>query len=1022
MSPAAPPPAAQPRTATSAPGWTREPPRHWPGDAKALAARLAAAIAGEVRFDAGHRALYAVDGSNYRQVPIGVVLPRRLDDVLATVELCRQAGAPLLNRGGGTSLAGQCCNLAVVLDWSRHLCQALEIDPARRLARVQPGLVLDSLRRRTDPQGVTYGPDPATHSHCTFGGMLGNDSCGVHSVLAGRAADNVLELDVVTYDGTRMRVGPTSPGELARIVAAGGRRGTIYRDLAAIVERYGDEIRHRFPDIPRRVSGYNLPALLPENGFDVARALVGSEGTLVTLLEATVRLVPWPAARALLVVGFADVYAAAACVPAILDLGPIGLEGVDDRLIADNVAKGMNREGRGLLPAGGAFLLVELGGATQDEADAGARRALLTLRELDGFRGVVLLAPRQQRRMWELRESGLGATARVPGKPDSWEGWEDSAVSPARLADYLRDLRRLYDAYGYRGSLYGHFGQGCVHSRISFDLESAAGVDRYHRFVAEAADLCIAYGGSLSGEHGDGQSRGELLPRMFGEELLGAFRAMKAAFDPDGMMNPGKVVDPYPIVANLRLGPGYRPARPPTVFPFADDEGSLARATLRCVGVGKCRRREGGTMCPTYRVTGEERHSTRGRAHLLHEMLVGEVIRDGWRSREVREALDLCLACKGCKGDCPVEVDVATYKAEFLYHHYRHRLRPRAAYAMGLVPWWARIAARAPRLVNALLAAPGASSLLRAAGGLAPERPLPRFATTTFRQRMARRWAAARSPAGGNGATAGAGGAASGVAELGSAAGAAGAVDADRPPVLLYPDTFTDLFDPEIGEAAVAVLEDAGFRVELPARPLCCGRPLYDHGFLGLARKLLRRNLAALGDAVRSGVPIVGLEPSCVATFRDELPALFPGDPDAMALSRGVFTLAEVLQQRAPQWQPPKLAGAAVVHGHCHHQAVMGMRADRELLARTGLEVELLDAGCCGLAGSFGYEAAHYEVSMACGELALLPAVRAASAETLVIADGFSCRTQIRHGSGRRALHLAELLQPAREKGAPLPS
>ncbi|HET9766664.1 MAG TPA: FAD-linked oxidase C-terminal domain-containing protein, partial [Thermoanaerobaculia bacterium] len=984
--------------------WTREPPKSWPGDARALGDRLARSIAGEVRFDAGHRALYAVDGSNYRQVPIGVLLPRTLDDVLATVELCRDAEAPLLNRGGGTSLCGQCCNLAVVVDWSRHLRGVVEVDRERRLARVQPGLVLDVLRRHVAPHELTFGPDPATHSHCTLGGMLGNDSCGVHSVLAGRTEANVLGLDVLTYDGVRLRVGPTPPEELAAILAGAGRRAEIYRALASVVERYGDEIRRRFPDIPRRVSGYNLPALLPENGFDVGRLLVGSEGTLVTILEATLRLVPWPAARSLVVVGFADVYAAAAAVPAVLALGPIGLEGLDDRLILDNVAKGLNAEGRELLPRiddelGGAYLLVEFGGATQPEADAEATRGMRTMRELPGFRGQTLLAPPQQQRVWELRESGLGATARVPGKSDTWEGWEDSAVPPERLAGYLRDLRALYESYGYRGSFYGHFGQGCVHTRISFDLYTAAGIDKYHRFVEEAADLCVAYGGSLSGEHGDGQSRGELLPRMFGEELLGAFRAVKAAFDPEGRMNPGKVVDPYPITSNLRLGPEYRPAQPKTVFAFADDDGSLARATMRCVGVGKCRRLEGGTMCPSYRVTLDERHSTRGRAHLLHEMLVGEAIRDGWRSREVKEALDLCLACKGCKSDCPVGVDMATYKAEFLHHYYRRRLRPRAAYAMGLIPWWARIASKAPRLVNALMAAPGISRVLKAAAGIASERAVPKFATTTFRD-----WMAKRRPASGDATAAS-------IDARARSTSRGGEGRADRPPVLLYADTFTNFFDPEIGEAAVEVLEAAGFRVELPKRLLCCGRSLYDYGFLNLAKRLLRRNIDELRETVRAGVPIVGLEPSCVATFRDELPGLFPDDSEAQQLSRNVFTLAELLQQHAPEWQPPHLAGNAVVHGHCHHKAVMGVRADRDLLAKTGLDVNFLDAGCCGLAGSFGFESEHYEISIACGEQALLPAMRTAGAETLVLADGFSCRNQIAHGSRRRALHLAQLLR-----------
>ncbi len=969
-------------------GWTQAPPTGWSGDARGLAEALGKAVAGEVRFDAGSRALYATDASNYRQVPIGVVCPRSLDDVAATVAACREFGAPLLNRGGGTSLAGQCCNVAVVIDWTKHLDRVVEVDPERKVARVEPGLVLDALRAATIRRhGLAYGPDPSTHGSCTFGGMIGNDSCGVHSVLAGRTFDNVEELEVLLYDGTRMRVGPTPPEELQRILAAGGRRAELYAALARLAERYGRSIRERFPDIPRRVSGYSLPALLPAHGFHVARSLVGSEGTLATVLEATVRLVDWAPARALLVIGFPDVYTAADCVPAALELDPLGLEGFDGELVRDNAAKGMNARARELLPQGDSFLLLEVGGETPAAAEAAGRRAQEALAGLPEVRGLALFADRErQAALWHLRESGLGATAWVPGRSDTWEGWEDSAVRPDRLGSYLRELRRLLADYGYRGDLYGHFGQGCVHTRISFDLYTTQGVARFRRFVDDAADLCLAHGGSFSGEHGDGQSRGELLPRMYGEELAQAFRGLKAIWDPDGRMNPGKVCDPYPIDSNLRLGPAYAPWEPETAFRYPEDRGRFARAALRCVGVGKCRKTDGGTMCPSYMVTREERHSTRGRARLLHEMVVGEVVRGGWKSEEVKEALDLCLACKGCKGECPVQVDVATYKAEFLHHHYRRRLRPRPAYAMGLIRTWARLAARAPRLANAALAVPFAERLAKLAGGIARERALPRFAAPTFRERFRRR-------------------------RLGGAGNPAG----ER--VILYPDTFTDHFEPEIGEAAVEALEAAGFRVEIPERPLCCGRPLYDYGWLPRARRLLEENVAALREVARAGVPIVGLEPSCVATFRDELPAMLPRDLDAARLARCFHTLAEVLDRRAPGWQPPPLPRRALVHGHCHQKAVLGMDADAALLRRLGVEAELLDAGCCGLAGSFGFEAEHFDLSMACGERVLLPAVRAADGETLVLADGFSCRTQIRHGTGRRALHLAQALQLALRGG-----
>ncbi len=609
-------------------------------DVAALARALAREVRGAVRFDAGSRAVYATDASNYRQVPIGVVVPESADDVAAAVAVCRRFGAPVLTRGAGTSLAGQCCNAAVVLDFSRHLRRVLEVDPARRLARVEPGAVLDDLRREAERHGLTFGPDPATHAYCTLGGMIGNDSCGVHSVLArfegegGRTADNVAALDVLTSDGERLRVGATREDELREIVAAGGRRGRIYGALAALRDRHAAAIRERFPPIPRRVSGYNLPALLPENGFHVARALVGSEGTCATVLEATLHLIPSPPARVLLVAAYPDVFAAADVVPQVLAHRPAGLEGLDDGLVADARSAGLSLEGLALLPEGGGWLLVELGAESVETAAAKAR----TLEEdLRGGRPAprtrVFTELAQQRRVWAVRESGLPATAHPAGRPLTWEGWEDSAVAPEKLGPYLRDLRRLWERHGYRGDLYGHFGDGCVHTRLDFDLESKAGIARFRAFVGEAADLVLSYGGSLSGEHGDGQARAELLPKMFGPELVEAFREFKRIWDPDGLMNPGKVVDPNPIVANLRLEGGLPgPPGGATVFRFPQDGGDFSRATLRCVGVGKCRRDDGDTMCPSFRATGEERHSTRGRARLLFEMLRGEVVRGGWES------------------------------------------------------------------------------------------------------------------------------------------------------------------------------------------------------------------------------------------------------------------------------------------------------------------------------------------------------------------------------------------------------
>jgi len=951
-------------------------------DAPALAEALRAQIGGEVRFDRGTRALYATDGSNYRQVPIGVVLPRDTDDVQATVALCRQFGAPLLCRGGGTSLAGQCCNVAVILDFSKYMSRILEIDPARRIARVQPGVVLDHLRGAAEKHHLTFAPDPATHGRCTLGGMIGNNSCGVHSVMAGKTDDNVEALEVLTYDGLRMKVGATSSEELERICEAGGRRGEIYAKLQTIASTYGDLVRQRFPKIPRRVSGYNLNFLLPENGFHVARALVGSEGTCVTILEATCRLVESPPERVLLVVAYPDIYQCADHVPEIMKHKPIGLEGFDDLLVGYTRMKGINSEGLALLPEGGGWLMVEFGAETAWEAESQARGLMQSLTQSSHPPNLRLYTQKQQvKRVWEVRESALGATSHVAGEAMSWEGWEDAAVAPEKLGGYLRDLRKMFAAYGYKGSLYGHFGHGCVHTRINFDLQSKDGIAKFRTFMEEAADLVVGYGGSISGEHGDGQARGELLPKMFGPELVQAFRDFKSTWDPEWKMNPGKLIDPYKLDENLRLGAAYAPWEPKTNFKFLADHGSLAQATLRCVGVGKCRHDEGGVMCPSYRATREEEHSTRGRAHLLWEMTQGEVIRDGWRSEEVKHSLDLCLACKGCKTECPVGVDVATYKAEFLSHYYEGRMRPRSAYAFGNIDLWARVASHAPGLANLTTQLPFLRDISKLVAGIPIQRAIPAFAPQTFKSWFHSRRNLARDP--------------------------------EAPPVLLWPDTFNNYFHPCTAKAAVEVLEAAGFRVVVPKANLCCGRPLYDHGMLDRAQSLLLQILDELSSEIEAGIPIVGLEPSCVAVFRDELLNLFPHDERAQALSRQAFLLSEFLETFAKDFRLPRLDRKALLHGHCHHKSLMKMTAEESLLHRLGVDFQSPAPGCCGMAGSFGFESDKYDLSIAIGELELLPAVRQAPPDWLIIADGFSCREQIAQGSSRHALHLAEVLQMA---------
>ena len=968
-------------------------------DASGLADALRLQISGEVRFDQSARALYATDGSNYRQVPIGVVLPRDVDDVLAAVALCRDFGAPLLCRGAGTSLAGQCCNVAVILDFSKYMARILEIDPARRIARVQPGVVLDTLRDAAEKHHLTFGPDPATHDRCTIGGMIGNNSCGVHSVMAGKTDDNIEELEVLTYDGTRMKVGPTTSAELESIRTAGGRRGEIYSKLQTIAATSGKLIRQRFPSIPRRVSGYNLNFLLPENGFQVARALVGAEGTCVTVLEATCRLVESPPERVLLVVAYPEIYQCADQVPEIMVHKPIGLEGFDDLLVGYTRAKGINSEGLALLPEGGGWLMVEFGASTAREAESQARGLMQTLGRSANPPAMRLYTDKQQiKRVWEVRESALGVTSHVSGEPMSWEGWEDSAVAPDKLGRYLRDLRIMMAGYGYKGSLYGHFGHGCVHTRINFDLQSKEGIAKFRKFMEDAADLVVSYGGSISGEHGDGQARGELLPKMFGPELVQAFRKFKSAWDPDWKMNPGKLIEPYKLDENLRLGANYSPWEPKTNFQFLADHGSLAQATLRCVGVGKCRREEGGLMCPSYRATHEEEHSTRGRAHLLWEMTQGRtredgVIRDGWRSEEVKQSIDLCLACKGCKSECPVGVDVATYKAEFLSHYYEGRARPRSAYAFGNIDLWARLASNAPGIANLATQLPFLRDVSKFIAGMARDRDIPAFAPETFKTWFHRR-------------------------QRDALRNNIVLLDVESPPVLLWPDTFSNYFLPGTAKAAVEVLEAVGFRVVVPRANLCCGRPLYDFGMLDRGRRLLLQILDELSPEIEAGVPIVGLEPSCVAVFRDELLNLFPHDERAQALSRQTFLLSEFLETHAKNFALPRLNRKALLHGHCHHKSLMKMTAEEAVLRRIGVDFQTPAPGCCGMAGSFGFEADKYDISIAIGELELLPAVRHAPPDWLIIADGFSCREQIAQGSPRHALHLAEVLQMALRKGS----
>ena len=956
--------------------------------AEEIAARLQKSTEAEVRFDPASRALYASDLSHYRQVPIGVVIPKTIDDVVSTVAICREYGLPILSRGGGTSLAGQTCNVAVVIDFSKYLNGLLEVNAKQRYAWVEPGLINDGLRNAAEKYELTFAPDPATHEYCTIGGMIGNNSCGPHSVLGGKTSENIEELDILTYDGLRMTVGATSDRELERIIHAGGRRGEIYRSLRELRDAYADEVRERYPDIPRRVSGYNVDYLLPENGFHVARALVGSEGTCVVVLKAKTRLIRSPQHRVLLLVAYPSVFAAGDQAHPISKLGPIAIEGFQRWVIDNTEMKGKQLPGLKLYPDGDAWLLVEFGADSVAKAEALGEKAQRWIEQHDhdhcGLR--LLKDKKEQKQAIEIRELGLGAS-RVPGKmPETWPGWEDAAVPPAKLGAYLRDFYKLCDKYNYFVVLYGHFGQGCIHARMDFDLKTTEGVAKYRGFVTEAAKIVVSYGGSLSGEHGDGQSRAELLPIMFGPRLVEAFAKFKSIWDPAGKMNPGKIVDPYPLDSNLRTGPDYNPKPVLTIFQFPDDGGSFAGATERCFGVGKCRRLDGGTMCPSFQVTREEKDSTRGRARLLFEMLRGDSIQDGWRDEGIKDALDLCLACKGCKGDCPVSVDVATYKAEFLAHYYEGRVRPAAAYSMGMIDVWASLGSRVPDLANLATQTPGVSALARKVAGVTEHRTMPAFPAQSFKQ-----WLAGRDDAHSKHRHV-------------------------RGEVILWADTFNNYFMPHTAQAALEVLEHAGFRVKVPREHLCCGRPLYDFGMLDQAKSYLRKVMTPLKQEIAAGTPIVCLEPSCASVFKDELKNLFPNDEAAARLQKQVVLFADFLDNAG--YKPPRfgkglLGGKALVQGHCHHKALWSMSPEERLLSETGLAPEVMDAGCCGLAGSFGYAAEHYDISMKIGERKLLPMVRAADLSTVIVADGFSCRQQIDHGTRRVAMHTAEVLQMA---------
>jgi FAD/FMN-containing dehydrogenase/Fe-S oxidoreductase len=940
--------------------------------AAALAADLRRVVGGEVRFDPAHRAMWSADASNYRKVPIGVVSPRDEADVAAALAVCREHQVPVLPRGAGTSIAGQAVNTAVVLDFTRHMNKVLEIDPEARTARVQPGVICDQLRDAAAPYGLTFGPDPSTHNRCTIGGMIGNNACGSHSVAWGKTVDNTLGLEVLTYRGERLDT--AAP------------QGEIPAKLRALADRVGDRVRGSFPDLTRRVSGYNLDQLLPENGFDLAKALVGAEGTLATTVAATMTLVGSPPARALAVLGFPDAYVAADNVMVVREHSPLTIEGMDAGLIAALRAQNPVETGWKALPPGGGWLYVETGGETRQEAEDKARAVAKAMGPYGLTEAVVESDPKRMKALWRIREDGAGILTRSPDGGEAWPGWEDAAVPPEKFGSYLRQFDRVLERHGRKGVYYGHFGDGCLHVRIDFDLLTEPGIANFRAFMEDAADAVVAHGGSLSGEHGDGRARSELLPRMYPRDVVAAFEEFKGIFDPDDRMNPGCIVRSARMDEDLRIFVGMPTMPDAPQLAFTHDRGSFTRATRRCLGVGKCVTAHGGVMCPSYRATGDEKHSTRGRARLLFEMANGEVITGGWQDDDVADALDLCLSCKGCKTDCPVGVDMAAYKTEFLANRYRNKLRPASHYSMGALPRWLRLVGKLPAGavdgLNALARIPFLAGLAKRAGGIAPEREIPAIARETF-STSARSRALVEGPA----------------------------REAPRGRLLLWPDTFTEHFDPGIADDAVAVLEFLGYAVELPPRTVCCGLTWTSTGQVGAARRVLRRSLRTIEPWLTEGVPVVGLEPSCTAALRADGAELLPEEPLAEAMAGGVRTFAELLAGHVEELRAAVSGpGArALVQLHCHQYADLGSEADRAVMAALGIDAEVLDSGCCGLAGNFGFEKGHYDVSMAAAERVLLPAVRGAAPDVEVLADGFSCRTQLRQAGTREPVHLAQL-------------
>ncbi|MEO7785228.1 MAG: FAD-binding and (Fe-S)-binding domain-containing protein [Terracoccus sp.] len=920
----------------------------------------------EVRADAATRSMYASDASLYRIPPLAVVRPRGADEVAAVLAVARETGVPVTSRGAGTSVAGNAVGRGIVLDFSRHMNRVLSVDPASRTAVVEPGTVHAVLQKVAAPHGIRFGPDPSTHPRCTIGGMIGNNACGSRSLAYGRTSDNVAGLELITAAGDQLTSGYDDAG-------AAFTRGAddVVAGVRSVMSRHLGTARTEFDRFGRQVSGYAAHHLLPER-FDLTQGVVGSEGTLAVITRATVRLVVDQPVRVVVALGFADIIAAARAAPAVVAHAPTSCEGLDSRLI-DVLRARRGPAAIPPLPSGRAWLFVEFAGEDLGEVVDRARRLVGEGLADDA---AVVTEPAAQARLWRLREDGAGLAGRAPSDKPAWPGWEDAAVPPARLGDYLAAFDELVGSYDMTSAPFGHFGEGCMHVRLDFPLDRPDGTAVMREFLTEAARLVGTFGGSLSGEHGDGRARSELLPHMYSADAISLFGGIKHAFDPGNLLNPGVLVDPDPVDADVR--PAGRFPLIDLAMAYPHDGGDLAQAVHRCTGVGKCRADNsaaGGVMCPSYLATREEQDSTRGRARILQDVVRGEL---AWSDPAVHDAMDLCLSCKGCASDCPTGVDMATYKSEVLHQTYRRRLRPRSHYSLGWLPRWARLAGRVPSVANRSLTLPLVGPVALWLAGVDRRRSIPPFPRKPFRRTFVPR-------------------------------------RSTLTPVVLFADSFTDSFSPEVADAMVRVLRDAGYEPRLPSGSVCCGLTWVTTGQLDSAKDILRRTVATLLPDARSGVPIVGIEPSCTAVLRSDIHELLPGDADAALVSSRVRTLAELLTETTG-WTPPDLTGTEIVaQPHCHHHAVLGWKPDADLLAATGASVRTV-AGCCGLAGNFGVELGHYDVSVAVAAQNILPAVDAAPG-AVVLADGFSCRTQVADLRGRPSLHLAQLLDGGSRAG-----